>query len=182
LIETCGADPRSSEFATHLGETHAAGIHRSRRRVAAEKSTLRPDDLQSLPGIGPAIDKQLRSIEIASVPQLRAVIELAKATAGVTTMQWLRQNLTAHPVSDYNHSNASEHKTTMAAKLRIAMLRTQSTNFACAMRLTIQFQCCVFATRALWREFVMESIELTYSQFPQMELWQAILPYSPVLP
>ena len=97
LVETRGADSRSSEFATHLAETHAAGIH-LRRVPAKSKSSLRPDDLQSVPGIGPAIEKQLRSLEITTVPKLRTILEQAE-TIGVTRVQWLRENLSAHPVS-----------------------------------------------------------------------------------
>ena len=109
MIETCGADPRSSEFATHLGETHAAGTRlqpRLRSRSPAEKSSLSPDDLQSLPGVGPAIEKQLRDLEITSAPELRDALKLAEATAGLAPMQWLRQNLSAHPVSE-RPSNAA---------------------------------------------------------------------------
>lgn len=103
LVETRGADSRSSEFATHLAETHAAGIHltQSFRRVPAKtktKSLLRPDDLQSVPGIGPAIEKQLRSLEITTVSKLRTALEQAE-TIGVARVEWLRENLSAHPVS-----------------------------------------------------------------------------------
>lgn len=62
---------------------------------------LDPDDLQTLTGVGPAIEKQLLELGVATVPELRAAVQQAAATTGSSPLQYLKQNLAAHPVREH---------------------------------------------------------------------------------
>ena len=62
---------------------------------------LDPDDLQTLNGVGPAIEKQLLELGVATVPELRAAVQQAAATTGSSPLQYLKQNLAAHPVREH---------------------------------------------------------------------------------
>lgn len=133
LVQDQSADPRSAVFEDYLACVYtdvqskmaaAGNAAAPRKRRSAEELGL--DELQSLSGLGPKIDTQLRELGINTVTELVDTIAKARrAGESVTVFAWLKSHLKAHAgalakLRDALAAPAEREEETPAAALGLA--------------------------------------------------------------
>ena len=113
LVQHQSADPRSAVFEDYLACIHMDGpalkpgacgrkttTQKKKKKKKKKKKSAEemwPDELQSLAGLGPVIEAQLRELGVDTVTELRDTIAKAGLESGVTPYDWLKSHLKAHP-------------------------------------------------------------------------------------